>query len=36
MLADLKYEPFPDLSSAIPELSMDPANVVRLRGSARV
>jgi len=29
-LADLKYEPFPDLSKAIPELSDEVANVVRL------
>ncbi len=29
-LADLKYEPFPDLSKAIPGLSDDVANVVRL------
>lgn len=29
-LADLKYKPFPDLSKAIPELSDDRGNVVRL------
>lgn len=31
MLADLKYPPFPDLSSAVPELSEDLPNVVRFK-----
>jgi integrase len=31
VLADLQYEPFPDLSDAIPELSSKATNVVRLR-----
>lgn len=31
MLADLKLEPFPDISSAIPELSEDLGNVTRLK-----
>jgi integrase len=30
MLADLKYQPFPDLSEALPELSKDMSNVARL------
>lgn len=35
MLADLRYEPFPDLASAIPELSADLENVVRLADLSR-
>jgi integrase len=30
MLADLKYQPFPDISEALPELSKDLSNVARL------
>jgi integrase len=33
-LADLKYEPFPDVSKAIPELEKLPGNVLRLGRSA--
>jgi hypothetical protein len=29
-IADLRYQPFPDLSTAIPELSNDLSNVTRL------
>jgi len=31
MLADLKYQPFPDIRAALPELSNDGMNVIRLR-----
>jgi hypothetical protein len=34
-LADLKYLPFPNLSKAIPELSDEAANVVRLADRRR-
>ena len=34
-LADLKYQPFPDLAKAVPELSDDAANVVRLAAFRR-
>jgi hypothetical protein len=30
LLADLKYEPFPDITSAIPELSNILSNVTRI------
>lgn len=35
VLADLRYDPFPDISRAIPELGNLPANVVRLGRSAQ-